>query len=60
MLQPYAWVEATTYSLTLVAALSLMWRLLGASGVERQQIKWFAYSASVAAVGALTLYVLSG
>jgi hypothetical protein len=57
---PYGLVEATTYSLTLVAALSLLARVRHASGVERQQIKWFAYAAAVAATGALVLYVLSG
>ena len=57
---PYCLVEATTYSLTLVAALSLSARVRHASGVERLQIKWFAYAAAVAALGAIILYVLSG
>ena len=56
---PYGLVEATTYSLTLVAALSLLARVRRADGVERQQIKWFAYAGAVAALGALILYVLS-
>jgi hypothetical protein len=56
---PYGVVEATTYSLTLVAALSLFARVRRADGVERQQIKWFAYAGAVAALGALILYVLS-
>ncbi len=28
--------------------------------MERQQIRWFAYAAAVAAVGAIVYYVISG
>jgi hypothetical protein len=56
----YGPVEALTYSLTLASALSLLWRLRGADGVERQQIKWFAYAAAVAALGSFFLYIVSG
>jgi zinc transporter ZupT len=42
-----------------VAAASVLVRLHRADGVERQQIKWFAYSASVLAIGALISWVIS-
>jgi hypothetical protein len=47
-------VEIFVFALTLVAAASVLVRLYRADGVERQQIKWFAYAASVLAVGALS------
>jgi hypothetical protein len=52
-------VEVFVFALTLVAAASVLVRLHRADGVERQQIKWFAYSASVLAVGALISWVVS-
>jgi hypothetical protein len=52
-------VEVVVFALTLVAAASVLVRLHRADGVERQQIKWFAYSASVLAVGALISWVIS-
>ena len=52
-------VEVVVFALTLVAASSVLVRLHRADGVERQQIKWFAYSASVLAVGALISWVIS-
>jgi hypothetical protein len=52
-------VEALVFVLTFVAAASVLVRLHRADGVERQQIKWFAYSASVLAVGALISWVIS-
>ena len=52
-------VDVLMFSLTLAAAASLLARLRGACDVERQQIKWFAYAATVAAVGALTSWVIS-
>lgn len=46
------------FSLTFAAAASLLVRLRGASGVEQQQIKWFAYAAAVLACGAFVADVV--
>ena len=53
------WIEALVFSLTLVAAVSVLMRLRRADGTERQQIKWFAYAASVLAVGAIVEWVIA-
>jgi hypothetical protein len=52
-------VEVLMFALTLAAAGSLLIRLRRAKDVERQQIKWFAYAATVLASGATILYVVS-
>ncbi len=52
-------VEVIVFALTLAAAVSVLVRLRRASGVEQQQIKWFAYAAAVLACGAFVSYVVS-
>jgi hypothetical protein len=50
------WVDAFLYCiLGLVAVVSLFLRYRRVSGVERQQIKWVAYAASVVILGAIYL-----
>jgi hypothetical protein len=51
-LQPVTWAAYLTMILcTLISAASLLVRLFRATGVERQQIKWFAFAASLAIPG---------
>jgi hypothetical protein len=52
-------VQALLYPFGLVAAASSFVRLRSARGEERQQLKWFAYAATVAAVGAILAVVVS-
>ena len=52
-------VEAILYTLALVAMSSLVVRLRRSKGVERQQVKWFAYAVVVLAVSAILAYVVS-
>ena len=44
-------VVLSMYTLVLVAVASMFARLLNASGIERQQLKWTAYAAAVVASG---------
>ncbi len=55
----YAPVQATMFVLIAVAAASLLVRGFRARGVERLQIRWFAYAFAVGAVGVILKYVVS-
>ena len=52
-------VETILYALGLIAAASLLVRLRRSMGVQRQQVKWFAYAVSVLATSAIFAYVVS-
>jgi hypothetical protein len=47
-------------TLLIAAAFSLFVRLRGAVGVERQQIKWFAYAAATTVSGSTLAYIIPG
>jgi hypothetical protein len=51
-------IEALLYTLGLVAAASVLVRLRRSTGVERQQIKWFAYAGVLLATSTIITYVL--
>ncbi len=52
-------VETILYALALVAMASLLVRLRRSKGVERQQVKWFAYAVAVLAISVILAYVIS-
>jgi hypothetical protein len=49
--------RALVWALVVVVAISMLVRLHRARGIERQQLKWFAYAAAVATIGGLLTYV---
>jgi hypothetical protein len=52
-------VETILYALALVAAASLLVRLFRSRGMERQQVKWFAYAVAMLAISTTLAYVVS-
>jgi hypothetical protein len=52
-------METILYALALVAATSLLVRLRRSKGVERQQVKWFAYAVVMLAISTTLAYVIS-
>jgi hypothetical protein len=52
-------VESVLYVLGIVAAASLFGRMRRARGVERQQLKWFAYATVVLVGGAVLAFTVS-
>ena len=51
--------QALLLALIFTSAASLFVRQLRARGVERQQLKWFTYSATLAISGAILTYIIS-
>jgi hypothetical protein len=52
-------VETILYALALVAAASLLVRLLRSKGMECQQVEWFAYAVVMLAISTTLAYVVS-
>ena len=52
-------VQTLVFTLIFVSAASLFVRRLRASGIERQQLKWFAYSSTLAISGVILTYTIS-
>ena len=52
-------VQMVVFTLIFVSAVSLFVRRLRASGVERQQLKWFTYSSTLAISGVILTYTIS-
>ena len=52
-------VQTVVFTLIFVSAGSLFVRRLRASGVERQQLKWFTYSSTLAISGVILTYTIS-
>jgi hypothetical protein len=56
----YSTLEALMLTAIFVSAISLLLRLRRARGVERQQIKWYAYAVTVATTGGILTYPVAG
>jgi hypothetical protein len=58
---PNQWklIQTISFALVFVSAASLFVRRLRARGIERQQLKWFTYSSSVAISGIILTYTIS-
>jgi hypothetical protein len=52
-------IQTLLFVLMLISAASLFVRLVRASGVERQQLKWFAYVSALSASGVILTYTIS-
>jgi hypothetical protein len=52
-------VQTLLFTLIFVSAASLFVRLVRARGVERQQLKWFTYSSTLAISGVILAYTIS-
>jgi hypothetical protein len=52
-------IETLLYALILVSAASLFVRRVRARGVERQQLKWFTYSTTLAVIGLILTFSIS-
>jgi hypothetical protein len=52
-------IQALTLTLMFISAASLFVRRLRARGVERQQLKWLTYSATLAISGSILTYIIS-
>jgi hypothetical protein len=55
----YKLIQNLLFALIFISAASLYVRRLRASGVERQQLKWFTYSSTLGISGAILTYTLS-
>jgi hypothetical protein len=52
-------IQTLLYALILVSVASLFVRLVRARGVERQQLKWFTYSTTLAVIGLILTFSIS-
>ena len=52
-------IQNVLFALLFISAASLFVRRLGASGVDRQQLKWFTYSVTLLISGAILTYTIS-
>jgi hypothetical protein len=52
-------IQNLLFAFMFISAASLFVRRLRASGVERQQLKWFTYSSTIVVIGAILTYTIS-